>query len=411
MFILIENGELYAPERKGQTSLLIANDRIERIGDIDRRGLDALGVEYAVIDAGGCVVVPGFVDVHEHLLGGSGEGSLALQTPMLFPREIVRAGITTVVGTLGVDTTMKTMSGLLARVKALHEEGMTACMWSGGYNVPPTTVTGSIREDLLFVDECIGAGEIAIPDERGLNQSTQELAKLVRDVHVGGLLTGKAGLTHFHVGEEDSRLEPLRELIDEFNVKPEWLYPTHVQRNEKLLREAIDLAKRGSHVDFDVVNKDLAKWVRFYMDNDGPMECLTVSSDSDSSTPDIFFDQLRGLVVNHRIGLETMLRLVTSTPAKLLKLVRKGKLAEGADADVVVLDADSLDIHEVIARGNRMVSNGALTFRECYLANSSRAVSIIGDKAPEIAFERMNRELAEIDEITRVAGLPGTGSS
>lgn len=114
------------------------------------------------MNADGCLALPGFIDPHEHLLGGSGEGSLALQTPMLFPREILRAGITSVVGTLGVDTTMKTIAGLLARVKTLREEGLSAWMWSGGYNVPPTTVMGTMREDMLFVDEVIGAGEVAI---------------------------------------------------------------------------------------------------------------------------------------------------------------------------------------------------------------------------------------------------------
>ena len=406
MFILIENGEIYAPERLGENSVLIANDRIERIGAIDRRPLDALGVDYETIDATGCVVTPGLIDAHEHLLGGSGEGKLALQTPMLFPSEIVRAGVTTVVGTLGVDTTMKTISGLLGRVKALHEEGLTAFMWSGGYNVPPTTVTSSLRDDLLFIEECIGAGEIAISDERGLNQSGQELAKLVRDVHVGGLLSGKCGLTHFHVGEDDTRLEPLREIIDDFQVKPEWLYPTHVQRNEKLLREAIDLANAGAHVDFDVVNEDLAKWFRFYLDNGGPIESLTISSDADSSTPDIFFEQLRGLVTEHRFALEMVLPLATSTPGSCLKLKDKGRLREGCDADVLVMDARSLDIREVIARGKRMVANGSLTFRESYLAKSKRASFILGDKAPEPAMQRMARDLAEIDEITAVAGLP-----
>jgi beta-aspartyl-dipeptidase (metallo-type) len=406
MFILIENGELYAPERLGETSLLIANDRIERIGPVDRRGLDTLGIEYEVIDATGCVVTPGLVDVHEHLLGGSGEGSLALQTPMVFPSEIVRAGITTVVGTLGVDTTMKTISGLLARVKAMRTEGLTACMWSGGYNVPPTTITSSIRHDLLFVDECIGAGEIAISDERGLNQSGQELAKLVRDVHVGGLISGKAGITHFHVGDEKPGLGPLREIIEDFQVKAEWLYPTHVQRNEKLLREAIDLANAGAHVDFDVVNEDAARWLRFYLDNGGPIECLTLSSDADSSTPDVFFDQIRGLVTDHRYALEMVLPLVTSTPADFLKLNRKGHLRAGCEADVVVMDARSLDIREVIAGGTRMVANGSLAFRERFLEKSRRAVSIVGDKAPEVALERMHRELADIESITAVAGLP-----
>jgi len=410
MFTLIENGELYAPERLGETSVLLVNDRIERIGEIDRRALDALGVEYEVIDARGCLVTPGFIDVHEHLLGGSGEGSLALQTPMLFPSEIVRAGVTTVVGTLGVDTTMKTISGLLARVKALHEEGLTAFMWSGGYNVPPTTVTESIRDDMLFIEECIGAGEIAISDERGLNQSAQELAKLVRDVHVGGLLSGKCGLTHFHVGEEETRLQPLRELIDEFQVKPEWLFPTHVQRNERLLREAIDLAGAGAHVDFDVVNEDVARWLRFYLDNGGPIECLTISSDADSSTPDILFEQLRGLVTDHRFALEVVLPLVTSNAASCLKLHDKGQLRAGCEADVVVLEAGSLDVREVIARGKRMVANGSVAFRERYLEKSKRAATIVGDKAPAVALERMRRDLDEIDEITAVAGLPPRGA-
>src|SRR5215207_2442529 len=326
MLILVENGELYDPVPRGKQSLLVANDKIEKIGSVDRRALDALGVEYEVIDATDCVVAPGLIDPPEHLLGGSGEGSLALQSPEPFIREIVSAGVTTVVGTLGVDTTMKTLPGLLARVKALKEEGVSAFMWTGGYNVPPTTVMGSVREDMLFIDEVVGAGEVAVSDERGLNQAAQELAKLVRDTHVGGLLSGKAGLTHFHVGEEETRLAPLRDVVENFQVKPEWLYPTHVQRNEKLLREAIDLANAGAHVDFDVVNQDLAKWLEFYIENGGPLEKLTISSDTDSSTPAIFYEQLCGLVVKHGHSLDLVLPLVTTNPATVLKLEKKGCL-------------------------------------------------------------------------------------
>jgi beta-aspartyl-dipeptidase (metallo-type) len=200
VFILIENGQLFDPEPRGRCSVLIANGVIEKVGTVDRQALDRLGVQTERIDASGCVVTPGLIDPHAHLLGGSGEGSLALRTPMMFVHEIARAGVTTVVGTLGVDTTMKTPAGLLARVKALNELGLTACMWTGGYNVPPTTVMSSVREDMMFVSEVIGAGEIAVSDERGLNQSPQELAKLIRDTHVGVLLSGKSGRTNFHVG-------------------------------------------------------------------------------------------------------------------------------------------------------------------------------------------------------------------
>jgi beta-aspartyl-dipeptidase (metallo-type) len=385
MLILIEDGDLYDPVPRGKQSLLIANGCVEKIGRVDRRALDALGVEHEVIDASGCAVVPGFIDPHQHLLGGSGEGSLALQSPEMFLREIVRAGITTVVGTLGVDTTMKTIAGLLARVKALEEEGISASMWTGGYNVPPTTVMGSIREDMLFVDEVVGAGEVAISDERGLNQSGQELAKLVRDTHVGGLLSGKAGVTHFHVGEEETRLEPLREIIEQFQVKPEWLYPTHVQRNARLLREAIDLANAGAHVDFDVVNEDVARWLESYIENGGPLDRLTISSDTDSSTPDLYYEQLCGLVVKHGYTLDMVLPLVTTNPATVLKLDKKGSLQQGKDADVVIVDPTSLEIRDVIAKGRRMVVDGRPIVREKFLSTSSRNIELVGDKFEDTA--------------------------
>jgi beta-aspartyl-dipeptidase (metallo-type) len=204
----------------------------------------------------------------------------------------------------------------------------------------------------------------------------------VRDTHVGGLLTGKAGLTHFHVGEEDTRLQPLRDIVERFQVKPEWLYPTHVQRSEKLLDEAIALARSGAHVDFDVVDGGLARWFCYYQEHGGPPERLTVSSDADSTTPDLWYEQLCGLVVRHGVPLETMLRLVTENTARALKLHGKGAVAEGKDADLVVLQRGTLDIREVIARGRRMVIGGQPAVSERFLEKSSRNYALIGKKQP-----------------------------
>src|SRR5205085_1676470 len=127
----------------------------------------------------GCIVAPGFIDPHEHLLGGSGEKGFSTQTPELSATEIIEAGITTVVGCLGVDTTMKTMPGLLAKAKALNEEGLNAYLWTGGYDVPPTTISGTARKDIMFIKEIIGTGEIAISDERSTDHVPHELARLV----------------------------------------------------------------------------------------------------------------------------------------------------------------------------------------------------------------------------------------
>ncbi|HET7462726.1 MAG TPA: hypothetical protein VFJ82_15835 [Longimicrobium sp.] len=70
-----------------------------------------------------------------------------------FISELVRFGITTVVGVLGVDTTMKTMPGLLAKAKALEEDGLNAYIWSGGYSLAPTSVMRMVRDGRVVKEE------------------------------------------------------------------------------------------------------------------------------------------------------------------------------------------------------------------------------------------------------------------
>ncbi len=379
--ILIEHGEVYAPEPQGQQDVLLINDRIVRLGETDRHALEALRLNLQVINASGCVVTPGFIDPHEHLLGGSGErGGFCTQTPEIFLTEIVSAGITTVVGCLGTDTSTKTMPGLLARAKALREEGLTAFIYSGGYNVPPVTLTGSLRNDLIFVEEVIGAGETAIADERGTQPSLQELARLVSDAYVGGLLSRKAGITHFHVGDRPERLKLLRALLQHYAVKPEWLYPTHVERNESLMKEAIRLAQEGAFVDVDTMEEDLPKWLRFYLDNNGRADRLTVSSDAAISSPRTLYEQFRACVLEHGFPLELVLALLTSNTAQALRLEKKGRLKAGCDADLLVLRRDSLELVEVIALGHRMVSAGQVQVQEKFLERSNRRITLHGGK-------------------------------
>ena len=381
MLTLIENGEVFAPESLGRTSVLLVDGKIGKVGEVDRRAIDALGLEHQVIDATGCVVAPGLIDPHEHLLGGSGEDGLSQQTPMIFLSEIVSAGITTVVGVLGVDTTMKTMAGLLARVKALKEEGLAAYMWTGGYNVPPTTVMQSIREDMLFIDECIGAGEVAIADHRGLCPQPPELAKLVLDTHVGGMLSGKAGITHFHVGEDPQRLRRLRDLIEgDFAVEACWLYPTHVARSTELMDEAIELTRLGCFIDIDVLEEDLARWVRHYLDSGADGGQLTISSDAGSGSPRLLYEQLCECVVQHRIPLEQMLRFATENTSRVLELDRKGRIETGKDGDLLIMERGTLDIVHVLANGKFMVRDGALEADDRFLESSSRDVHLRGRK-------------------------------
>ena len=357
MLTLVLNGEMYDPAPQGIAAVLVAGGSVLKVGAVDRRALDKLGVEVEVIDASGRLVVPGLIDPHEHLLGGSGEDGFSAQTPEIGVAELLAGGITTVVGCLGVDTTMKTMVGLIGRAKALRELGLTAFAWSGGYDVPPATVTGTVRNDILFVAEVIGAGEIAIADERSQDAAPRELAKVVSDAFIGGRLSKKAGLTHFHVGPAGRRLAPLRKLLDEFDVKPEWLYPTHVGRSEALMDEAIDLARRGATVDLDVTEKDLPKWLRYYRDRGGPADRLTASTDASFSKPRDLLDQVRACT-GEGFELADVLPVVTANTARVLKLPNKGRIAAGADADLAVLERGSLEVIDLLAGGKRLVRDG-----------------------------------------------------
>ncbi len=380
MLTLIQNGEVYAPEPLGHASVLLINDKIAKIGDISPEQVASLGLDVDIIDATDCIVAPGFIDPHMHIIGGSGEESFSSRTPDIQLTEIVSWGTTTVVGCLGADVTTRTMAGLLAKAMALKEEGISAFVYSGGYPIPPATLTGSIRHDLLFVEEVIGAGELAISDHRSPQPDPTEIMKVITDAHVGGMLTGKAGVTHFHIGEGEQRLGPVRQLFERYEIQPQYIYLTHIERSEALMDDAIEFAKRGVFVDIDTAAEDLAKWLTYYLEHGGDPGQLTVSSDADSSSPRNLYEQVCESIVTHRLPFEQVLPLVTSNTARVLKLKSKGKLEPRMDADVVVLRAGSLDIAHVIAKGRPMVRDGDVVVRETYLDQSNRTISLHGAK-------------------------------
>src|SRR4029453_17543574 len=100
------------------------------------------------------------------------------------------------VGLLGTDDTARGPRELLATVHALREEGLAAWAFAGGYHVPPATLTGTLRDDLVFVEALIGVGEVAISDHRSSQPTLDELLRIASECHVAGVMTGKAGVLH-----------------------------------------------------------------------------------------------------------------------------------------------------------------------------------------------------------------------
>src|SRR5438270_8376663 len=292
MFILIQNGEVFAPEAAGNVSVLAAGEKIAQLGSIHRAAIEDVGLGLETLDAADAFVFPGLIDPHEHLIGGSGESGFATLTPEIQLQELIRGGITTVVGCLGVDTTTRTLPALLAKAKGLRAEGLSAYIYTGGYNVPPVTLTGSVRSDMLLVQEVIGAGETAIADLRSTQPQVSEIARLVADAYVGGLLSGKAGITHFHVGGRERRLALIRELLDNYDVQPGSIHLTHIDRSPELMDEAVALAARGVRVDIDTVDEDLPHWLAYFINASGDLSRLTVSADAAINSPDTLATQL-----------------------------------------------------------------------------------------------------------------------
>lgn len=359
-FTLVEGGDIWTPDHIGTGSVLVAGETIVGVGDIDRRAIEATGLGCQVIDAAGSIVCPGFIDPHQHIIGGAGEEGFGTRTSEVTAEELVRSGVTSVVGLLGTDTITRHLTSILGKTRQLESAGMSAWMYTGGFPVPTPTITGSITGDLVIVDKVLGVGEIAIADERAAEPTVQELARIVSDALVGGRVGGKAGVTHFHTGPSDRRLSILHRLLDDFDIPPRYVYATHITRSRELMDDAIALANRGAWVDMDAVDDNLEDWVPYYFEQDGPMHRLTISSDA--HTADGTVEKLRSNVVRciRDVGMpiDAVLSLVTRNTAEVLGLAKKGRIGEGMDADLLVLDPQALDIIHVISRGRPMVDNG-----------------------------------------------------
>jgi beta-aspartyl-dipeptidase (metallo-type) len=359
LFTVIRGGDVYTPAPVGRQALVLSGERIVWIGSEAEipRVIRSLGDWCDELEARDCLIVPGLVDPHQHLAGGGGEQGFASRTPEVQTVELVAAGITSVIGCLGTDVTTRHLTSLLAKTRQLEAAGLSAYMLTGGFTVPPKTITGAVDDDLVIVDKVIGVGEVAISDRRACDPSLRELARLVTQAYRGGTLSGKAGRTLFHVGDGKRRLHVLQSLLDEHDVAPDSLVVDHANRSETHVQEAIALARRGVHVCMDTVDGDLPRWLRLYRESGGPSGKLSVCSDAHTADGAVAkFSQALVDCVTSGMPLADVLPAFTSDTAAVWQLSAKGALQAGHDADLLFLDRASLHITRVVARG-RVLGN------------------------------------------------------
>ena len=405
--LLVKNAKVYAPEYLGVKDILIAGGRIERIAD---HLPEYEGCE--VIDGTGKIVTPGIIDRHVHVTGGGGEGSFHTRTPELQMSELVENGITTVVGEgsfhtqapqvqlsslikggvttvlglLGTDGISRSVENLLAKVKALKEEGISAYAICGAYGYPSTTVTGSVSKDIMFIDEILGV-KLAISDHRAPNITTEELIRLASDVRTAGMLSGKPGFICLHMGGDKRALKPVFEALERTSIPPKTFQPTHVGRNANLLEDAFKFAKMGGTIDLTCGESEskfhsVADAVKKAKKEGVPMEKVTMSSDGQGSWSnydaegklveigvsdvDTIYRQIVYMVKEENMDLEELLALGTKNPAMALELYpKKGAVKEESDADILIMNED-LSLDTVIAMGVPMMRDGKILKKGTY---------------------------------------------
>ncbi len=382
MIELLRNAELYDPARKGRTHLMVAGETIAWIGT----SLPDLPAALAVRDHDieGRRVIPGLIDGHVHLTGGGGEAGPETRVPPLQLSRLSLGGVTTAIGVLGTDDTVRSTAELVTTARGLIAEGLSAYCYTGGYHIPPVTITGSVRGDIVLIDLIIGVGELAISDHRSSQPTLDELLRVAGDAHVGGLMAGKAGIVHLHVGDGPRGLELVRQALEQSELPAAVFNPTHVNRRKALFEEALALSKSGCTIDITAfpVTAGEDAWsaaaaLSRYLSAGLPPERVTVSSDGGGCLPS--FDA-EGRVIAMDVGrpaaladtlkellgcgqrLEHVLPAFTANPARLLRLPRKGRLAPGSDADLVVLDEDG-GVRDVMARGRWHVREGQALIR------------------------------------------------
>ena len=327
-------------------------------------------------------MIPGIVDGHVHVTGGGGEGGFATRTPELALSDMIKGGVTTVIGLLGTDDVTRSAGALIAKTNAIRAEGMSAWAMTGSYQLPVKSLCGGVRDDIALIEPFIGVGEVALSDHRSSQPTFEEFMRLAAAARVGGMLSGKAGVVNVHLGDAPSGLDYLFRAA-KTEIPPSQFIPTHMNRNPELFKEACRYGAMGGYVDLttsttpqflDEGEVECGRALSELLAAGVPARRISFSSDGQGSMP--FFDEagdfagltigrvtsifetFRSTVKNYDILFEDAVRVVSTTAADHCKLSGKGHIKEGCDADLILMDAGSLELDTLFARGRKMMSGG-----------------------------------------------------
>lgn len=375
--ILIKNANVFAPEKLGRRDLFVAGGKILAMAET----LDINVPDLEVIDANGAYLTPGLIDQHIHVTGGGGEGGWKSRCPELVFSELVKAGVTSFMGVSGTDSMSRSIANLLAKVRGLKEEGASGWMWTSNYSYPVTTITDSVKTELFAIPEVLGV-KLALGDHRCSFPSMEEVRSIVADVRVAGMLTGKVGFLHVHLGNFPSSFDIFDQIV-ESGLPIKHIRPTHVARHPEVFKRAVEFAKKGGMIDITTGGGSCfgtaADAFKRAMESDVALDHITMSSDGHGSMPRFNEEgEMVGLGVGsimcnletlHDVAkmydFETALRPFTKNIARALNLQGKGEIKVGADADFLFFNAD-YTLTDVFMGGRQCMRQGEVIVKGAF---------------------------------------------
>ena len=374
---ILKNVELYKPKYKGKKDILIGGGKILMISN---KIEPISGVEQ--LDLKDKIMTPGFIDQHIHITGAGGKRGFSSTTPEIKVTDLIKLGITTVVGLLGTDGTTKNIKSLYSKVKSLEMEGISAYMFTGYYGINPVYLMNSLEDDMVFNDKILGC-KIAISDIRSSYPSDIELLRLLKAVRVGGMISNKKGILHVHLGNLKTKMDQLFRIIKDYDFPIKHISPTHVGRTFDLFSQAIEFAKMGGIIDISTgVSKYTAphKSVIYALEKGVSIDNMTFSSDGNAGLDKIddkgnyigvkkapiseTFKEVINLI-DSGISTENSIKLVTENPAKNLGLKNKGKIELGYDADICIFNKN-FKLTEIFCKGKLMMNNSELLIKNTF---------------------------------------------
>ncbi|REJ78124.1 MAG: dihydroorotase [Acidobacteria bacterium] len=386
MRLLIKNGHLVDPAAKENTgmNLLIENGRVSEW----LRQSDADPVDVEVFDAGGCLIAPGFIDLHVHLrepgqehkeniasgcaAAVAGGWTSICPMPNTSPindnaaitrymiEQAEHAGLANVfpIGAI----TKNSDGGELAEMAEMKSAGAVAVSDDGR----PVPTAGMMRRamqyardhDLPVIDHCedksLSAGGVMHEGKVSLSLGLKGMPALAEDIDaVRDILLARETGAHIHVAHVSTRgaVNAVRQAKAEGVRVTCEVTPHHFTLTDKAVEGYDTNTKMAPPLRSEEHREAVIEGIR-----DGTIDAIaTDHAPHHADEKALEFDRAPfgiigletaiGLAFNelvHKgvIGLERLVELCSSNPAKIFGLKDRGTLAPGSCADVTIIDPE-----------------------------------------------------------------------